>query len=188
MKIKLVGLLVIVFASIGFISCIDQENTIEAIFEKDLKAIEEYVATSNLVNVKEFNDPVLGIRVIWQELSNSGVKIARGDTISTDYTGRLLANDAIFDTSIEAVAVQNNIFSSQRRYVPLRFRTSSNSSPQVVISGFEYGLLQMERGDKATILIPSEYAYGNNPPQGIPQNAPLIFEVDLIEVKAGPQQ
>jgi FKBP-type peptidyl-prolyl cis-trans isomerase FklB len=187
MKIKLVGLLVIVFASIGFISCIDQENTIEAIFEKDLKAIEEYVETSNLVNVKEFNDPVLGIRVIWQELSNSGVSITTGDTISTNYTGRLL-NDVVFDTSIEAVARENNIFSSQRRYVPLRFRTSSNNSPPVVIPGFEYGLLQLERGDKATIIMPSEYGYGNNPPQGIPQNAPLIFEVELIEIKAGPQQ
>jgi FKBP-type peptidyl-prolyl cis-trans isomerase FklB len=187
MKIKLAGFLVIVFASIGFISCIDEENTIEAIFEKDLKAIKEYVETSDMVNVKEFNDPVLGIRVIWQELSNSEISITRGDTISTNYTGRLL-NDVVFDTSIEAVAVENNIFSSQRRYVPLRFRTSFGNFPSVVIAGFEYGLLQMERGDKATILIPSEYAYGNNPPQGIPQNAPLIFEVDLVEVKAGPQQ
>jgi len=187
MKIKLSGLLFIVFTSIGFMSCIDEENSIEAIFEKDLKAIDDYVETSNLVNVKEFNDPVYGIRIIWQELSNSGVTITRGDTISTDYTGRLLS-DVIFDTSIEAVAIENNVFNSQRRYVPLRFRTSFGNFPSVVIFGFEYGLLQMERGDKATILMPSEYGYGNNPPQGIPQNAPLIFEVELVEVKAGPQQ
>jgi FKBP-type peptidyl-prolyl cis-trans isomerase FklB len=44
----------------------------------------------------------------------------------------------------------------------------------------------LERGDKATILLPSEQGYGGNPPAGIPLNAPLIFEVNLIEVKAGP--
>ena len=79
MKIKLAGLLFIIFASVGFISCIDEQNSIEAIFEKDLKAIDDYVATSNLVNVKEFNDQVYGIRIIWQELSNNGRAITRGD-------------------------------------------------------------------------------------------------------------
>ncbi len=187
MKIRLVGFLFILSALVGFSSCIDQENTIEALFEKDVKAIDDYIETSNLVNVKEFSDPVLGIKVIWQEVSNSGITVSRGDTISTDYTGRLLS-DVIFDSSIEAVARENNIYNSQRRYVPLRFRTSSGNFPPVVILGFEYGLLQLERGDKATILMPSEYGYGSNPPQGIPQNAPLIFEVNLVEVKAGPQQ
>jgi FKBP-type peptidyl-prolyl cis-trans isomerase FklB len=57
-----------------------------------------------------------------------------------------------------------------------------------VIPGFELGLLQLERGDKATIIIPSELAYGNDARQGIPQNSVLIFEVELFEVKTGPQQ
>ncbi|MFT7364272.1 MAG: FKBP-type peptidyl-prolyl cis-trans isomerase, partial [Algoriphagus sp.] len=90
------------------------------------------------------------------------------------------------DSSIEAIAKANNIFNSQRRYVPLRFPTSVGNFPSVVIPGFEYGLIQLELGDKATILLPSEQGYGNNPPAGIPLNAPLIFEVNLIEVKAGP--
>lgn len=187
MKIKPANILLLFFLSILSFSCIDEGQTIEAIFEKDEKAIAKYIDESSMINVKELIDPTTGITIIWQELSGTGFKVTRGDTISTNYTGKLL-NDVIFDTSIESVARANNLFSNQRRYEPLRFRTSSATSPLLVIFGFEFGLSQLERGDKATILIPSAYAYGNNPPQGLPQNAPLIFEVELLEVKAGPQQ
>jgi FKBP-type peptidyl-prolyl cis-trans isomerase FkpA len=189
MKIKSIGFLALALTAVGFVACIDDENTDEAIFERDLKDIEEYVAESDMVNVKEFIDPVTGISIIWQEVSASGLAITRGDTISTDYTGRFL-NDAIFDTSIDSVARANSLFDPRRSYVPLRFRTSSSTSRLLVVSGFEYGLVQLEQGDKATILIPSAYAYGNNPPPNsrIPLNAPLIFEVELTEVKAGPPQ
>jgi FKBP-type peptidyl-prolyl cis-trans isomerase FklB len=185
MKTKPANILFLFIISMLSFSCIDKGQTAEVLFEKDVKAIAEYVETSNMVNVKEFIDPVTGVSVIWQEVSNSGVKVVIGDTIATNYTGRLL-NDVVFDSSIEAVAKANNIFNSQRRYGPLRIRTSTANSRSGVISGFEYGLIQLERGDKATILMPSELGYGTNPPAGIPLNAPLIFEVNLIEVKAGP--
>jgi FKBP-type peptidyl-prolyl cis-trans isomerase FklB len=185
MKIKLASILFLSLISTLSFSCIDKGQTVDALFEKDIKDIAKYVETSSMVNVKEFIDPVTGISVIWQEVSNSGFKVTRGDTIATDYTGKLL-NNVVFDTSIEAVAKSNNIFNAQRRYSPLRFRTSSGTSRPLVIIGFEFGLIQLERGDKATILMPSEAAYGSNPPAGVPLNAPLIFEVNMIEVKAGP--
>lgn len=185
MKIKPASLPFLFLVSILSFSCIDKSQTVDALFDKDVKAIAKYVEESDMVNVKEFIDPVTGVSVIWQEVSNSGVKVTRGDTIATDYIGKLL-NDVVFDTSIEAIAKENNIFNSQRRYVPLRFRTSIQNFQPVVIPGFEYGLIQLERGDKATIILPSEQGYGNNPPAGIPLNAPLVFVVDLMEVKSGP--
>jgi len=184
MKTKSASIVFII--SVLSFSCIDKGQTAEVLFGKDVKAIAEYVETSDMVNVKEFIDPVTGVSVIWQEVSSSGVKVVIGDTIATNYTGRLL-NDVVFDSSIEAVAKANNIFNSQRRYGPLRIRTSTANSRSGVIPGFEYGLIQLERGDKATILIPSELAYGNEARQGIPQNSVLIFEVELLEVKAGPK-
>jgi FKBP-type peptidyl-prolyl cis-trans isomerase FklB len=190
MKIKSIGFLALVLTSAGLVSCIDDENTADAIFEGDLKDIEAYVAESDMVNVKEFIDPVLGFRVVWQELSGSGVAITRGDTIATEYTGRFL-NDIVFDSSIDSVARANNVFRPQGLYTSLSFRTSSDvvGNRQLrVILGFELGLLELERGDKATIIIPSELAYGTEARQGIPQNSVLIFEVELIEVKSGPQQ
>lgn len=53
-----------------------------------------------------------------------------------------------------------------------------------VIKGWTEGLQLMETGAKYKFFIPSELAYGANPPQGgtgpIKANMPLIFEVELF--------
>ncbi|MDN3204020.1 FKBP-type peptidyl-prolyl cis-trans isomerase [Algoriphagus sediminis] len=180
MKLRYLSILAVAIATIGAYSCIDQENTVDAIFARDMEAIDEYLATNSLVNVKEFED-ARGFRVIWQEVSGSGVFAEVGDTIRANYTGKLLDN-SVFDTSIEDIARENGIYVDSRPYIPIQFRTGLGS----VIPGFELGLLNIEVGDKATVIMPSELGYANNPPSGIPVNAPLIFEIELIEVKRGP--
>lgn len=56
-----------------------------------------------------------------------------------------------------------------------------------VIPGFELGVLGMRVDEIRKLVIPSELAYGNNPPSGsgIPKHSVLIFQVQLISV-AGP--
>jgi FKBP-type peptidyl-prolyl cis-trans isomerase FkpA len=53
-----------------------------------------------------------------------------------------------------------------------------------VIPGWEEGFKQLKKGSKAKLIIPSKLAYG---PQGygkeIPPYSPLIFEVELVDVK-----
>lgn len=182
MKLRKFPLFLLSLMAFGFYSCIDSDQTNDAIFERDLEAIDDYIAQSSIVNVKEFQD-ARGFTVIWQEVSGSGIPVVVGDTISTDYVGKLLT-DEVFDTSVDSVARQNNIFNPERLYIPLRFPTGRG----LVISGFEWGLLLLEQGDKATILMPSELGYGGNPPGGIPLDAPLIFEVNMIEIKEGFRQ
>jgi FKBP-type peptidyl-prolyl cis-trans isomerase FklB len=46
----------------------------------------------------------------------------------------------------------------------------------------------MEAGDKATVIMPSIFGYGGAAQGDIPPNSPLIFELDFIELKKGPQQ
>jgi FKBP-type peptidyl-prolyl cis-trans isomerase FkpA len=43
----------------------------------------------------------------------------------------------------------------------------------------------MQPGGKRTILIPAALAYGANPPggSGIPANADLIFDIELISIQ-----
>lgn len=183
MKIKLNSLFALVIGVASFTSCIDKEESVEAVYARDVAAIEDYIQSSSLTNVKEYNDPTYGIRIIWQEVSGSGIPIELGDTLRVDYTGKLL-NDKVFDTSIESVARDNNVYSSNRDYIPIRFRIGLGA----LIFGFEYGVAQMEQGDKATIFIPSGSGYGRNPNGQIPSNSPLIFEMDLIEVIPGPTE
>ncbi len=180
MRLRYLSILFIAVATIGVFSCIDQDSTIDAIFQRDMEAIDEYLANNQLVNVKEYEDS-RGFRIIWQEVSGSGVFAEPQDTVVANYTGKLLTNQ-VFDTSIENVAKENGIFVDGRSYIPLKFRTGFG----FVIAGFELGLLNIELGDKATVIMPSELGYGGNPPDGIPVNAPLIFEIELLDIKRSP--
>lgn len=183
MKIRIFAIISLIAGSFAFASCIDDDATDSSILAKDKVAIKEYLATNTVVNVKEYHDEVTGLRVIWQELSGSGQGVTAGDTLQVNYTGKLLSNK-IFDTSIEQVAKAEGLYSSARKYVPLDFPVGYN----FLIAGFEFGVGQMEQGDKATVYIPSQFAYGKQGSGSIPSNAPIIFELDLIKVTQGPQQ
>jgi FKBP-type peptidyl-prolyl cis-trans isomerase FkpA len=53
-----------------------------------------------------------------------------------------------------------------------------------VIKGWDEGIAYMKAGGKATLLVPSEIAYGaNQRGEDIPPYSPLVFEVELLEVK-----
>ena len=54
-----------------------------------------------------------------------------------------------------------------------------------VIRGWDEGITQLKRGEKATLTCPPDYAYGaGGYPPVIPANATLTFEVELIDFKA----
>lgn len=182
MKIRIFAILSLVAGSFALASCIDDEATDDVILSNDKTAIEEYLATDTVVNVKEYYDEVTGLRVIWQELSGSGLGVTIGDTLKVDYVGKLLSNK-VFDTSIEQVAKDEGIFSTSRDYLPLDFPIGYN----FLIPGFEFGVSLMEQGDVATVFIPSKFGYGKQGSASIPSNAPIIFELNLIEVTPGPR-
>lgn len=183
MKIRVFAILSLIAGSFAFASCIDEEATDDAILLKDKAAIAAYLDTASIVNVKEYHDEVSGLRVIWQELSGSDLAVSAGDTLKVNYIGKLLTNK-VFDTSIEQVAKDAGVYSGSRKYEPLVFPVGYN----FLIPGFEFGVGQMEQGDKATVFIPSYYGYGQQGSGAIPSNAPIMFELDLIQVTEGPQQ
>ncbi|REG92077.1 FKBP-type peptidyl-prolyl cis-trans isomerase [Algoriphagus antarcticus] len=186
MKFRIFAILSLIAGSFAFVSCIDDEATDDVIYNQDLAEIQGYLDTTSIVNVKKVYDSNYGVTVIWQELSGSKDTVSLGDTLKVNYVGKLL-NNKVFDTSIEDVAKSEGIYASNRNYQPLVFIIGYGQ----LIPGFEIGALKMEVGDKATVFIPSLYAYGKQGTNGIvpiPSNAPILFELEIISATPGPRR
>ena len=92
---------------------------------------------------------------------NSGV-VVNGSMVSVDYVGSE-EGGKIFDTSIESVAKENDIYVKNKKYQPLEFKVGSGQ----VIKGFDEGVIGMKVGDTKTIVIPPEKGYGPSDPSKI---------------------
>ena len=55
---------------------------------------------------------------------------------------------------------------------------------QGVVPGFTKALMQMQRGGKYKVQIPSELAYGDKQAGDIPPNTDLTFEIELIDFRS----
>jgi FKBP-type peptidyl-prolyl cis-trans isomerase FklB len=86
------------------------------------------------------------------------------DTVQVHYAGSLI-NGVEFESSIKNGA-------------PVTFPVNG------VVRGWQQALQLMPKGATWKIYLPSELGYGENPPSyDIPQNAVLIFEIALLDIK-----
>ena len=90
-----------------------------------------------------------------------------GDTVIVHYRGRLQTDGSEFD-------------SSYTRNRPFSFTLGVGE----VVRGWDEGVSKMSLGEKAELLVTSDFAYGaNGHGKVIPPNADLRFEVRLLEVR-----
>ena len=95
-----------------------------------------------------------------------GLKPTKGQTILAHYEGRLL-DGTVFD-------------SSYARKQPFEFQVGIGN----VIPGWDEALMDMKTGEKRTLVIPPNLAYGSQGAGGvIPPNAWLVFDVQLVALK-----
>lgn len=99
-------------------------------------------------------------------VAGTGAEVKSGDTVVINYKGTLL-DGTQFDSSYD-------------RGVPFETKIGVG----MVIKGWDVGVLGMKAGGKRKLTIPSNMAYGE---QGsgdlIPPNSPLMFELELLEIK-----
>ena len=182
MKFRFLSSITLLLGSLSLFSCVDADQTQEAILERDKEAIEKYIQENPITGVKEYSEPFEGFYMFWQvSTKETRNNLLRGDTVSVNYIGKTL-DKKIFDTSIEQVARDNGIFSAGRKYQPLRYAVGYGFT----ITGFEFAISMMHAGEKATVIFPSRLGYGTQASGGIPSNSPLIFELELVQVKKGP--
>lgn len=152
-----------------------EELTVQQARETTL--IEQYIAEHALDSVQR-----LSSGIYYQRLSSgSGNPPVRGNVVEVAYRG-LHLDGSVFDQSIADK--------------PLRFSIENSN----IIKGFEEGIKQMRKGEKARIFIPSHLAYGASVeviPAMIREEflkdmlggtriqpfTPIIFELELLDVQ-----
>jgi len=68
----------------------------------------------------------------------------------------------------------------------LILQVPSQKDPRGIIPGMVEGMQKIGKGGKIRLYIPPHLAYGDEGQQGIPPGATLVFEVELVDVKATP--
>lgn len=122
--------------------------------QKDIAAIDAYLASKSIVATA---DPS-GLRYV---ISTTGddTKPCLESQVKVIYTGKLLTTGIIFDSS---------------KNLAVTFPLNN------LILGWQIGFVNFGKGTKATLYIPSGFAYGKNAAGSIPANSNLIFDIELI--------
>jgi FKBP-type peptidyl-prolyl cis-trans isomerase FkpA len=95
-----------------------------------------------------------------------------GKLVSLLYRGKLIPSEKEFETNMTNGAP------------PIEFVVGTGR----VIRGWEEALPYFKKGGKGTIYIPADLAYGEQPGPGGQPHQPLLFEVEILDVKDAPKE
>lgn len=145
-----------------------------AALETEQAAIAQYLKENSITVAPEES----GIYFISNK-KGSGKTIAQGQTVKVNYVGKLL-NGKLFDTNIESIAKENNVYNPQRPYEPMEVPAGKGQ----LIPGFDEALLMMKKGGKATVIIPFAQAYGSRDMSpDIPAYSTLVFDIEIVDAE-----
>jgi FKBP-type peptidyl-prolyl cis-trans isomerase len=102
------------------------------------------------------------------------------------YQDLRVGDGAIAETGMTAVVHYTGRFTDGRKFdsshdrgEPYPVRIGAGT----VIRGWDLGLVGMRVGGLRKLICPPEYAYGAEGREGIPPNATLIFELELVDLR-----
>jgi FKBP-type peptidyl-prolyl cis-trans isomerase len=107
----------------------------------------------------------------------SGDKPAANDTVFVNYVGKFV-NGKLFETNLKDVAQKEKTFNPMMQYKPIPVVVGIKA----VIPGWDEGLMLLNKGAKATFVVPSKLAYGEQGNQIIQPFTPLVFDVEVVNI------
>ncbi len=127
------------------------------------KEYDDTMATLEAAHPGKLQTTASGLMYIIVE-AGDGPKPQPGTRIQAHYTGKFLSG-RVFDSSVQ-------------RGEPFAFEVGMGR----VIKGWDEALLDMQKGERRILIIPSHLAYGERGhPPVIPPRATLVFDVELVD-------
>ncbi|GMN03285.1 FKBP-type peptidyl-prolyl cis-trans isomerase [Erythrobacter sp. MTPC3] len=107
-------------------------------------------------------------------VEGEGPMVQVGDVAFVRYKGKIADTGEVFDESRDIPLPVQGLFPEG---------TPFPVDEGATIDGFFNGLQQMQKGGEYELYIPSDQAYGSEPPPGapIPPDADLIFEIEVVD-------
>lgn len=87
--------------------------------------------------------------------------LQNGDFVKINYTGKIKETGKVFDTTLEKVAKENNIYDERVQFKAAPIVVGANH----VLRGLDEALLGAEVGETKIIEVPPEKGYGNRDPK-----------------------
>ena len=110
-------------------------------------------------------DAVAELQVI-DTVVGTGDEVPEGATITAHYTGALVSDGTIFQSSHD-------------------FGRAITFPLSGVIAGWTQGVPGMKVGGTRRLIIPAALAYGaSSPSPNIPPNSDLVFDIELVAIEA----
>ena len=156
-----------------------QQDEMAKMAEGEKPLLDAYLATNKITTTPTAS----GLIFIETQKGKGKDHPKANDEVRVNYTGKLL-DGTVFDSSIEADAKVANIYNPQRPYEPIKFVLEQGQ----VIKGWDEAIQLMTKGSKAKIIIPSNLGYGPRGGGPIPPYSTLVFDVELVDYKAGVAQ
>lgn len=148
----------------------DQEALLEQQKAKEVKQIEEYLASKNIKAEKTAK----GTFVVITD-PGTGIAADSGKAVHVKYTGKTFEGK-VFDSNMDST------FHHTDPYVLV-------IGSRGAIEGWDDGLRLFKKGGKGQLYIPSMLAYGGNPPPGSPfkpfEN--IMFDVEVVDITDAPK-
>lgn len=148
------------------------KKMMEGLAKQEPVRIKNYIAHEKL-SVKQSPDS------LFYQITQPGTgpNVAAGDTVVVNYVGHFL-NGKIFDTSIKDTAVQAKKYEPMHPYKPIHVVAGAH----MVVPGWDETLLLLNKGAKATVVMPSKLAYGPNGFQAVGPYTPLAFTIEVVDI------
>jgi FKBP-type peptidyl-prolyl cis-trans isomerase FkpA len=157
-----------------FTGCFRDDS--EKLKEDEQRDLKKYLADHNITQSPNAS----GLYFI-QVTDTVGLSPTLDDVVEFEYTGRLV-DGRIFGTTDSALAKENDIYYENIIYGPVRLIL------YYAIIGLQEGFQLMQEGEEATMILPSDIAYGGNSIGIIEPYKTLIFNIHLLHVISNPAE